>query len=196
MRMEHERPNPMEEKQRFESRALAFKKDYSRGVGFEVVKLHGRSLHIGTGEHRGLVIGKADTVLLQQVLELLKRFFKRESVTPKNYILKELRCAFGVQEFLEQPTLQDLIFFLKGEKNQIYLQQISEYYKKLCEKFLKDPKNEGVTLEKLDVAERELYEHSTALEKYGRRTIFADRNVLVLGQEKDGKVIVAPVDVE
>ncbi|MFA5185237.1 MAG: hypothetical protein WC551_02030 [Patescibacteria group bacterium] len=183
--------------QEFLAKARAFYEDYKNGRGFEIVKRSGQKIEIGTGSHRGLIIGKPDLWLLGQVMENLRKLYQEEGIAPQHYVLKELGHCFvdrgvGVQEFVDSPTLNDLTNFLKGD---FYLEEMNSQARKLCEAFLGTPKNRDLTLKKLKAADQELYEHSTQLSKYGRRTIFAQRNVLVLGQE-DKKIIFAPIDVE
>lgn len=180
----------------FEKRAAAFNKDYKTGRNFEVITRQSTKLIVGTGENKGLVIGKSDLVLLHQVMGMIHRFYKEELITPQNYVLKDLKCSGGVQEFIETPTLSDLIFFLKGKDDPVFLGQVSEESQSLCKMFLNKEENSAIDLDSLNKTDQELYEHSTALAKYGRRTVFAQRNVLVLGQEKDHRIIIAPVDVE
>jgi hypothetical protein len=180
----------------FERRVRAFSEDYENGRNFEVIVRHGTKLKVGTGDNEGLVIGKSDLMLLQEVMEKLHRLYKETSITPRHYVLKDLKCFSGVQEFIETPTLSDLIFFLKGKDDSTFLGQVSEQAQSLCKEFLNKKENCKIDLDLLNKADQELYEHSTALVKYGRRTIFAQRNVLVLGQEKDGRVIIAPIDIE
>jgi hypothetical protein len=149
------------------------------------------------GEHKGLIIGKPDLLLLNEVLKSLRRFFKEKEIVPEHFTLRELHCCFvdqnmGVQEFVDQPTLQDLMNYLRGKENEIYLDDVSKEAQELCVNFFSNPKNKGITLDTLIQSDQELYEYSTQLR---RRTIFSQRNIVVLGQDNN-KIILAPVDVE
>jgi hypothetical protein len=189
------------ERENFNARAVAFYQDYLQGVGFRKATFHGSTIEVGMGKYEGLLI-KHDLQVLSMVFDYLRRLFKDEEMTPEKYSLVELPHRFvapgvGVQEFLEAPTLKVLEDFLRGQKNPVYLEGLSERDRTLCADLLKTPGNEGITYDILRAADQELYEHTKRLRRYGRSTVISEKNILVLGREKgDGRIIIAPIDLE
>jgi hypothetical protein len=185
-----------EERSEFENRAGAFATEHHAGRGFQKMMISGSELHVGTGEHEGLVAGKSDLWLLDKVMLDLQRLYRERMIIPDNYVMVKLLSYSGVQVFIERPILNDLMNYLRSKMNAIYLDQLSSRGIDLCETFYSEQRNRKVTLEMLMKIEHELYQHSIALVAYGRRTIFANRNILILNAEDDGRVAIAPVDVE
>jgi len=185
-----------EDRDEFKERALSFHDAYAKKSNcFKTIVRSGKAIDVGVGEYEGLIIGKADLVTLRMAMDMLHDLFENKEIVPQTYRLKELYdCRFpdnnGVQEFIDRPTLNDLINFLKGG---IHSELINQQAISRCQEFLDAVGNKGIDLKKLNEADQELYEHSTSLP---RRTIFTERNVLVLGMDPEGRVILAPVDVE
>ena len=176
----------------FLQRARAFERDSFEQKGFNVQKRDGRRLTVGVGKHRRLVqknVSRQANVATVYA-EKLFVFLKTNNISPKYYKLE--RLAFdpetGVQEYFNRPSALSLIHFLNAKENQLR-QVLGKTDANLCKKFMGEfPK---VTLEKIDKAKEELFEHLKGVTEYPQ----VESNILVIGQTRNGKLRLAIVDV-
>lgn len=184
----------------FEKRANAFERDIARGIGFTKVVRDGKEIIVGTGRNKRLVkkparsnFGKIFPFIRKIEDELLLRE-KDPKTRPKSYVLVPLKAhpEFGIQEYMEKPTLYQLITFLEMRKNPNAPMPkgrpaLNKGEILLCKRFAKQYPN--ITLEMLKELEKEL--RNNVIEVAPPQMIFqyhfTPRNVLVLGQRKGGR---------
>ena len=184
----------------FGKRAEAFARDVAKGIGFREVVRDGKKIFVGTGKHRRLVVKPRNSnfrkifPFIRRIEEALLLREKDPKTRPKSYVLVPLKASprLEIQEYMEKPTLYQLITFLEMKKAPRAPRPegrpaLNKEEILLCKRFAKQYPD--ITLEMLKELEKELRHDviDVAPEEMIFQYHFTPRNVLVLGQRKGGK---------
>jgi len=149
---------------------------------------------VGTGQHKRLT-AKRHPLELQFANEVYSKLMHsfRHFGNPKLFVLVKPACSYetGIQEYFEKPSVAELINFLEAKKSHSPSSYLKRKQALICKRFTNHPLNKGISLEKLRAALDELKD-SCAKVSLGK--LFG-HNIIVLGQNMDGKIRLALIDV-
>ncbi|MFH1126183.1 MAG: hypothetical protein V1703_03580 [Candidatus Altiarchaeota archaeon] len=195
----------------FEERAGAFYEDVKElgeGEAYRKVKRDGKAILVGVGKHERLCLKRNPRHVqwAQDLQNLLLKSARSGLIRPEHYELVAIggSADTGVQEYFHKPSMYQLKRYLEIKKDESSLGRplrITEFSQMaddqyltredvlLCRQFMKQ--FTGVTLEKLENAGVEFDEN---LFTAGFRGVMQWANIIVLGQNRDGRIRLALAD--
>lgn len=185
-------------KRRLESfgrRAISFWKAVNKGTGFEEKTLDSRAVKIGKGPHKRLIFKtkRSDLRYAKQDYNELSQYYRRRGSQPKKFVLVEILHKGNVQEFFHRPSLHSLSIFLGSSEMELKKAQLTRDSALLCKQFANQHRQ--ISLQKLEEAIEELKrDYNAAITDSIAESLSPD-NVIVLGQNRDGRLRLAIVDV-
>jgi|GEM_PF-1626906 len=186
----------------FDSSATAFTKDFRKGNGYSQEKRHYTTIFVGRGNNRRRIIkptlaGRTEMELAKQAETILIECAKKSSADSFVFVPVKSNPKLGVQQYFNKPSLRSLwqYFWAKKRNRKSWFGSREEYL--VIKGFVKS--NPKINYEALLEAESELMDvlwDSGVTKFLSRNTYnFSSKNIIVLGQNKDGKLRLAFIDV-
>ena len=179
----------------FEKRAEAFSKltaaEFWKPSRLETRQItrDDRLIQIGAGKHKRLTLKRKPWEYERARIDvpILNAYLHKNKIVPECYVLVHVGFSerTGVQEYFNKPSVNELLHFLSGGGR--YLGKESYFNFK---RFIKQPCNKGISYEKLNAACNEFAGHNSKATGYSMN----NSNIIVLGQNRDGKIRLAIVD--
>jgi len=149
---------------------------------------------VGTGQHKRLIAKRwpLDLRVANEAYSVLMHSFG-DFGNPKLFVLVKPACSYetGIQEYFEKPSVAELVDFLEAKKSRLPSSYLKREQALICKRFTNHPLNKGISLEKLRAALGELKD---CCAKVSIGKMF-EHNIIVLGQNMDGRIRLAMVDV-
>lgn len=175
----------------FGQRARAFVKNAGKAGASSVVVRERKPLEVGANENKRLVLKNNPRHIGRAKIDEagLIGFLEKKKIVPKTYAIVKVAASpeLGVQEYFHRPSLRSLIDFI-GHKDARIISRSPEDMR-LCKQFLNQHK--GITLERLNEAWVEFSSHL----RQAKILFQIESNIIVVGQNRDGKLRLALVDV-
>ncbi len=177
----------------FRNRAKAFAADVEKGKGAKMVLRQGKSMEVGLGKHKRLVLKRKLGHMRRAKIDQSRfiKFLAANGIKPKHYSFVRINSnsKLGVQEYFHRPSIASLVDYLehKAAKSTRYFKGKEDAV--LCKQFANQHKN--VTVESLERASDEILKHLREAD-----VLFQiPSNIIVVGTARDGKLRFAMVDV-
>lgn len=177
----------------FKQRAFDFVGDEAFGIGYRRIIRDRKEMQVGTGKHKRLIskISKHMSNVIPRIRKIEEELLSKKSATESYEIVRaHANTDFAVQEYFNRPSISELLEFFKMKKLKLkkssYLTQETGL---MCKSFAN--RHKGITIEKLEKASAELRNDIKSTSFTG---IVNSGNVIVLGQNRDGKIRLAIID--